>query len=251
MFRGLLTLSLFSMVLSTLSFGKWEQKKHAHQEPPPVRLVATMAHQEEDEKEFECVESEGGWRPQSKKFRRPLGSSPTRDKNLCEKAVEVSKNGLVCSYTGLGWKPTNGSGSTEMRRDYGYFGSSADFRKCILATEFSTPDMVCSCGSGGCETSSQSQPGERWYTNHPSGRNGTTGNSYPSVEACVTDSNPDYLKPKEEKKPEKPEKIDEDEKKEEPEPKKEAINGFECVEVKGTICTDCYCEKLAKDRIVR
>lgn len=148
--------------------------------------------------DFECVASGGGWRPQSKKYQRPLGSDPTHDQALCEKAVEASRNGVVCSFTSLGWKPTNESGYTPQRRDYGYFGSSATFRKCILATKFSTPDTICFCGSEGCNVSVESRPGERWYTNHPSG-NGGTGGGYPSVESCVASTNPDYLKPEKKK----------------------------------------------------
>jgi hypothetical protein len=136
---------------------------------------------------FECVEVKGGWKPQSTKYKKPLGKSAIKKEEDCEKAIDSAKHNLVCTYSAkLGWKPTRSSGKTELNAEFGTFGTSASLGKCLFATENSERDRICSCGSADCYSSTKTVVGEKWYATHPNGKkkNKVEG-PFATVRACV------------------------------------------------------------------
>ena len=127
-------------------------------------------------RDFECIQSNGGFRPQHKQFKKPLGAGTMRSLQECRLAIKASRNGVVCSSTGLpnGFKPTYLKGVTPSRPDWGYVGgSSMSFKDCLFATERSTSTHVCYWGGSG------------WYATHPTGDKSSKGGPFKSVESCV------------------------------------------------------------------
>jgi len=106
---------------------------------------------ENNNTDFECASTPQGFFPRKKGGQsKLLGTSGYPKRELCEQAVQNSRNGLICSYTGIGWKPTHFSGATEWERKvgrepHGYIGGSSieKFSDCLKATSQSTPEGVC------------------------------------------------------------------------------------------------------------
>ncbi|NBX68271.1 MAG: hypothetical protein EBR01_04825 [Proteobacteria bacterium] len=150
-------------------FGVPDAQPQPQPQPEPQPQLTT------EERDFECVKSSGGYKPQHKEFRKPLGSDAMTTLAQCELAVKASRNGVVCSFTGIGFKPTYFKGFTQSRPDYGYVGgSSMSFENCLFITERSTPEKVCFWG------------GAQWYSTHPSGtRSKSDGGPFNSAKSCV------------------------------------------------------------------
>lgn len=135
------------------------------------------------EKEFICVQVPGekGWRPQTLRKKGhngtfpPLGRHAMPDKKTCERAVEASANGVVCSFTGVepDYKPTHFSGSTEYRRDFGFWGSSTTLENCLIATRRSSQEKICYWG------------GEAWFIGDIKGSKKSYGGGFKTVQQCV------------------------------------------------------------------
>lgn len=133
--------------------------------------------------EFKCVQVPGekGWRPQSLRKRGhsgtfpPLGREPIPTKETCEKIVAASKNGVVCSNTGVApyYKPTHFSGSTEYRKDFGFWGSSTTLEACLIATQYSSSEKICYWG------------GEGWFVGDIKGSKKSFGGNFRTIQDCV------------------------------------------------------------------
>lgn len=168
---------------------KEEQPKERPQAEKPAEKPAEKAEVAGDtEVDFECIASKGGFAPKRKgeKF-RPLGASVFKDKALCDRAVANSKNGAVCSFTGIGFKPTHFSGSVPKRTDYGYLGGSSitNFEDCLKTTLNATDKAICYYGG----------EGTRWYSGDINGTNqhpaGVPRGPFNSVDACIAAINGD------------------------------------------------------------
>ena len=133
--------------------------------------------------EFRCVQipGENGWRPQSLRKRGhnqsfpPLGRLPIPTKEICEKIVAASKNGVVCSNTGVApyYKPTHFAGTTEYRKDFGFWGSSTNLESCLIATRESSREKICYWG------------GEGWFVGDIKGSKKSFGGNFKTVQECV------------------------------------------------------------------
>jgi len=133
--------------------------------------------------EFKCVQipGENGWRPQSTRKRGyngnfpALGRLPIPTKEICEKIVAASKNGVVCSNTGVApfYKPTHFSGSTEYRKDFGFWGSSTTLDSCLVSTRNSSSEKICYWG------------GEGWFVGDIKGSKKNFGGDFKTVQDCV------------------------------------------------------------------
>ena len=133
--------------------------------------------------EFKCVKVPGerGWRPQSLRTRGhnqpfpPLGRDPIPDEETCKRIIRSSKNGVVCSNTGVApfYKPTHFSGSTEYRRDFGFWGSSTSLEECLIATWYSSAERICYWG------------GSDWYIGDIKGSKRGLGGPFRNVKDCV------------------------------------------------------------------
>lgn len=131
--------------------------------------------------EFKCVQVRGGWRPQSLRTRGHnqlfplLGREPIPSKEICDQVVASSNNGVVCSNTGVApyYKPTHFSGSTEYRKDFGFWGSSTTLADCLIATRYSSKEKVCYWG------------GSDWYIGDITGAKRNLGGPFKSVKDCV------------------------------------------------------------------
>lgn len=130
-----------------------QSEKHQTQETPKKEELAEekRTSDENSNSDFECASTPKGFFPRKKGGRsKLLGTSGYPKRELCDQAVQNSRNGLICSYTGLGWKPTHFSGATEWERKvgrepHGYIGGSSieNFSDCLKATSQSTPEGVC------------------------------------------------------------------------------------------------------------
>jgi len=164
---------------------KEEKPKERPQAEKPAEKPEVTA---ENAVDFECVASKGGFAPKRRGENfRPLGASVFKDKALCERAVANSKNGAVCSFTGIGFKPTHFSGSIPKRTDYGYLGGSSitNFEDCLKATLNATDKAICYYGG----------EGTRWYSGDIHGTNqhpaGVPRGPFNSVDACIAAINGD------------------------------------------------------------
>ncbi len=82
-----------------------------------------------------------------------LGASAMASEAECERALENANHefGVICSATGIGWKPTLYTGTVPGRADYGYLGGSSmqRFDDCLLAVKNSSAKGVCFWGGVG------------------------------------------------------------------------------------------------------
>jgi hypothetical protein len=157
--------------------------------PPPVPrlpaeeqkepVISTRTPPAPQDVGFVCVPVQGGFKPQSTWRTRdgrgypPLGRDPIQSRADCEKSRAAARNGVVCSNTGLGWKPTHYRGTTDTRPDYGFWGSSIpSLDTCIQTTLGSTYLGVCYWG------------GNAWFAGHISGQNRVLGGGFSTLGAC-------------------------------------------------------------------
>lgn len=116
---------------------------------------------------FLCTKSGNGYRPYymrwdeasgthidySKKTKGLLGAGVMRSESECQQALDAANHefGVICSATGLGWKPTLYTGTVPGRADYGYLGGSSmnKFEDCLLAVRSSSEKGVCFYGGVG------------------------------------------------------------------------------------------------------
>lgn len=98
-------------------------------------------------------ESSGAHVDYSQKNKGLLGAGVMRTEEECQRALEDANHefGVICSATGLGWKPTLYTGTVPGRADYGYLGGSsmAKFEDCLLAVRNSSEKGVCFYGGTG------------------------------------------------------------------------------------------------------
>lgn len=156
--------------------------------------------------DFECVPSENGYRPRHREFKKLLGAGVFKSENkekafeICQKAVQASKNGIVCSATGLpgGYKPTYLKGVTISRPDWGYIGgTSMTLEACLFATQNSLPDFACYFGGrDGVMVGDESMSG--WYATHPTGNRQSKGGPFTSLKQCVETGQQRLKKPESE-----------------------------------------------------
>ena len=223
-----------------------EAKKPETPSEPKERPDEEKKAEAPTESEFECIAKDGGFAPKKKGAGfKGLGSSVYPKKELCEAAVAASKNGIVCSFTGLGYKPTHFSGKTQTRPDYGYMGGSSikNFEDCLKATQSSTEKGVCYW-----------EPNGGWRLADLKGTGRTPAGLRPgpfrSVDQCIEalheGEEPKKETPKEE--PKKKEEPKQEAKKEEPkeEPQKEAEKKEEPSKISsshalfGNHCASCH-----------
>jgi hypothetical protein len=96
--------------------------------------------------EFECRRDKTGYKPFSLKSNKKLGRDPM-SKSDCEKAIAASTDTIVCTSTGIGYKPTFYKGKTSSRMDFGFWGSSIKtLDACVKATQNATENEVCFWG---------------------------------------------------------------------------------------------------------
>ena len=130
-------------------------------------LHGDQAVSEKTQSHFKCKKLAKGYRPYylrwdegegvyvdySKKNKGLLGAAAMRSEDECQKALENANHefGVICSATGLGWKPTLYTGTTPGRADYGYLGGSSmdDFDDCLMAVRNSSAKGVCFYGGLG------------------------------------------------------------------------------------------------------
>jgi hypothetical protein len=151
---------------------------------------------EENVSDFTCVQDSTGWKPMRTGY-KSLGRAGLT-KEMCEKAARNARNGVVCSNTQIGYKPTLYTGHSQMREtlpeneNYGFLGISINgagaFEKCVKAALYSTPRGVCYWN------------GPTWkIASVPKGvadQPGTTGRTqFGTLDECLTDLNPGWNKP--------------------------------------------------------
>lgn len=106
-----------------------------------------------------------------------LGASPMGSAAECQRALENANHdyGVICSATGIGWKPTLYTGTVPGREDYGYLGGSSmnRFEDCLLAVRNSSSKGVCYWGGVGP------------YYISPIDRAGSAGGPFDRLEDCV------------------------------------------------------------------
>lgn len=147
---------------------------------PPIGPGTEIPGLKHTESELNCKKVGGRYKPAHRKYNRGLGSS-AMSKARCERAIAESKNDIVCSYTGIGFKPTYIAGTTPARRDYGYAGTSMkSFEDCLLATKSSIKRGVCNCN--------ETRYGPRctqWKISDIQGRANFNSGMYRNVNACI------------------------------------------------------------------
>jgi hypothetical protein len=146
------------------------------QQPQAPKQARPSIEEDIEERDFECVRSESGFRPRHKEFRKALGAGFIAKLEDCKKAIKASRNGVICASTGLpgGFKPTYLRGVTRSRPDYGYVGgSSMTLQACLYATEHSTESHICYWG------------GSSWFATHPTGDGSSKGGPFNSLQNCV------------------------------------------------------------------
>lgn len=144
--------------------------------PETPQSSVSLDDEESENRDFECIKSEKGFRPQHKIFKKALGAGTMANIKDCELAVKASKNGVVCAATGLpnGFKPTYFKGITTSRPDWGYVGgSSMTLENCLDATEQSSATHICYWG------------GSDWYATHPTGDKSSKGGPFKSLQLCI------------------------------------------------------------------
>lgn len=156
-----------------------ETRTHLVSNTPQRHVVST---EPQSDKEFICVQIPGekGWRPKSLrkdetgKDYPPLGRHAMPEE-ACKEAVQNSANGVVCSFTGVepNYKPTHYSGSTEYRRDFGFWGSSTTLKDCKHATAHSSEKKICYWG------------GSAWFIGDIKGSKMGFGGGFKTVEQCT------------------------------------------------------------------
>lgn len=106
----------------------------------------------EEEPSFECVQSNGKFRPKALNgYPYPLGSSAMTEEE-CGLALKYHRNNVICSYTGIGWKPTVGAKNPQRPHGHSYVGGSSmqgseGFKACLKATLNSSEKEVCAFGN--------------------------------------------------------------------------------------------------------
>ncbi|NDC23879.1 MAG: hypothetical protein EBZ49_07095, partial [Proteobacteria bacterium] len=156
---------------------------------------ATDKEEHDGGSDFICVPSDlGGYQPQraphgvNKKGFPPLGRKGV-SKEECLRSVDNARNGVVCSHTLLGWKPTHFSGFVESRKtlgkeNHGFYGVSIEGPKaletCIKATRFSTREKLCFWN------------GDSWLIGLVSGKTGAGGGRFKTLDTCLDAINPSW-----------------------------------------------------------
>ncbi|MEY4630547.1 MAG: hypothetical protein RIQ81_667 [Pseudomonadota bacterium] len=106
-----------------------------------------------------------------------LGASAMKSEAECQRSLENAnhEHGVICSATGIGWKPTLYTGTLPGRADYGYLGGSSmeKFDSCLLAVRNSSAKGVCYWGGNGS------------YYISPIDRADTIGHGFSHLEECV------------------------------------------------------------------
>jgi len=85
---------------------------------------------------------ETGWRPMNIETKVGLGRKAISELDTCLGATKNANGGVVCTYTGLGFKPTNIN--TNM-----WCGSSSQHQYCTMATAHASDLRVCSFPTSG------------------------------------------------------------------------------------------------------
>lgn len=186
--------SIFFLFLSCLLLADQRpNKRHDYFSAQPVKRPVANAEEVEEESEFTCVKADsGGFQPKrillngekTDKF-PPLGRKGV-SKEECETAVKNARNGVVCSHTLLGWKPTHFSGFVESRRglgkeNHGFYGVSIEgpnaLETCIKATRLSTAEKVCFWN------------GDGWLVGLVSGKQGGGSGRFKDLDSCIENIN--------------------------------------------------------------